>query len=215
MLPLDNYFSHSPFLAILRGVEPDEVLKVADCLIAQEIRAIEVPLNSPQALKSISQLVAAYGEEVLIGAGTVLSAEQVRHVADVGGKIIVSPNFAEPVVRESIGLGLYSVPGVFTPSEAFAAIDAGASALKMFPADTLGPKTVASWKAVLPKDFPLIATGGISPANVAEWLEAGCFALGTGSVLYKPGIALDKLEEAACAYLAAFRNSQTKKATIL
>jgi 2-dehydro-3-deoxyphosphogalactonate aldolase len=182
-----------PLIAILRGVQPSEVLDVADVLIAAGFRVIEVPLNSPQPLKSIQLLTRHMAECVVVGAGTVLTADQADSAADAGATLILSPNCKTAVIHRTLERGLYAMPGVATPTEAFAALDAGAHALKMFPADSLGTASLKAWKAVLPAETGLFVVGGISADNLADYKIAGVKGAGLGTSLYVPGMALDEL----------------------
>jgi 2-dehydro-3-deoxyphosphogalactonate aldolase len=177
-----------PIIAILRGITPSDAVAVADVLITAGIDRIEVPLNSPNALDSIAQIVTAFGTDALIGAGTVLTPDDVTKVADVGGKLIVSPNFEASVVRKTKSLGLQSWPGIFTPTEAFAALAAGADGLKLFPGSMAGPAGLAAMRAVLPAGTPVFAVGGAGPDNFGEWLAVGADGFGLGSAVYKPGM---------------------------
>lgn len=176
-----------PVLAILRGITPEEVLPTAEQLVAFDIRRIEVPLNSPSAFQSIEMLLSEYESDVLIGAGTVLKTDEVTRLADIGCQIIVSPNFDQSVVEETKTHAMVSCPGVFSPSEAFAALKAGADILKYFPAELGGPQAVRAWRAVLPTNTPLVATGGTNAKTLSSWLSAGASMIGVGSALYKPG----------------------------
>lgn len=183
----DTAFAECPLIAIIRGVTPDECEAIGDALYEGGIRIIEVPLNSPDPLVSIQRLSSKFGDRALIGAGTVLRADQVLEVAQAGGRIIVSPSMNPEVIRTSVAAGLYSCPGYFTPSEAFAALDAGAHGLKLFPAEAASPAVVKAQRAVLPRDVPLIVVGGVGPDNMSPWLEAGASGFGLGSGIYKPG----------------------------
>ena len=174
-------------VAILRGVRPDEVLAVAQALKAGGIRIIEVPLNSPAPLESIALLARDFGHELLIGAGTVLTPADVDGVAAAGARLVLAPNFDAAVVRQCKARGLVVMPGVATPTEAFAALAAGAEALKLFPAEMLGPPVLKAWRAVLPKSVPLFAVGGVGEHNLAAYKAAGAAGVGTGSSLYAPG----------------------------
>ena len=191
-----------PLVAIIRGVTPGEVEAVGDALYAAGIRIIEVPLNSPDAFDSIGRLAKRLGERALIGAGTVLRSEQVAQVRDVGGQLIVSPNTYTAVIEATVAAGMVSSPGYFTPSEAFEALRAGAHALKLFPAEAASPAVVKGQRAVLPKDVPLIVVGGVNPANMRPYLDAGADGFGLGSGLYAPGRTLDQVASAARAYVA-------------
>ncbi|WP_376878156.1 2-dehydro-3-deoxy-6-phosphogalactonate aldolase [Albirhodobacter sp. R86504] len=173
-------------VAILRGITPDDVLEIGKVLVEAGINRIEVPLNSPDPLISIRKLQEAFGEQAMIGAGTVLTVEQVAQVAETGARLIVSPNCNPAVIRASKEAGMTSFPGVMTPTEAFVAIDAGADALKLFPGELVGPIGLRAMKAVLPREMPLYAVGGVTPANMADWLAAGATGFGIGSSIYKP-----------------------------
>lgn len=174
-------------VAILRGVTPADVVAVGEALIDAGFGIIEVPLNSPDPFDSIRLLASNYGGRALIGAGTVLSVDQVDAVADAGGRLVVSPNCDGAVIRRSVAKGMVSMPGVFTPTECFAAIAAGARTIKLFPASLIGPAGVRAMKAVLPSDVDVLAVGGASPANFAEWIAAGAAGFGIGTALYVPG----------------------------
>jgi len=174
-------------IAILRGITPAEVLDVGRALKDGGIRIIEVPLNSPSPRESIDRLVRAFGDELLIGAGTVLSTAEVDLVADAGGRLVLAPNFDAAVVRRAKARGLAVMPGVATPTEGFAALEAGADALKLFPAEMLGPPVMKAWRAVFPKTTPMFAVGGIGEHNLAAFKAAGASGVGTGSSLYAPG----------------------------
>lgn len=176
-----------PLVAILRGVQPDEVVALADGLAALSWRIVEVPLNSPKAYDSIAALSAAFGEQMLVGAGTVLSCEQVDAVAESGGKIIIMPHSDIKVIRHAKSQGLYCVPGFMTPTEAFAAIDAGADGLKCFPANLVGAAGLKAMMAVLPDDVPLLPVGGINPEHMPALVQCGATGFGLGSSLYRPG----------------------------
>lgn len=191
-------------IGILRGIKPDECEAIGRRLIDAGITTIEVPLNSPQPFESIARLVDAFGENATIGAGTVLSAEDVREAAKAGSRIIVSPNYSENVVRETKKLGLESWPGVLTPSECFAALHAGADGLKLFPCSALGPAGAQAMRAVLPPKVRLYAVGGAGPKNFKDWRAAGIDGFGIGSALYKPGDSAAKVEAAACEIVAAY-----------
>jgi 2-dehydro-3-deoxyphosphogalactonate aldolase len=199
----DTAFAQCPLVAILRGVRPEECEAIGEALYEGGIRIIEVPLNSPDPLASIERLSRKLGDDVLVGAGTVLRTEQVREVAQAGGRIIVSPSVNSDVIRASVAAGLFSCPGYFTPSEAFAALDAGAHALKLFPAEGAPPAVVKAQRAVLPRDVRLIMVGGVGPDNMTPWLEAGANGFGLGSALYKPGQTSDQTRAKARAFVAA------------
>jgi 2-dehydro-3-deoxyphosphogalactonate aldolase len=184
-------------IAILRGISPDEAEPVCEALIEAGLTTIEIPLNSPQPLKSIGLLAKKFGSAATIGAGTVLTAQQVRDVADAGGKIIVSPSFDAEVVTETKQQKLASWPGVLTPSECFAALKAGADGLKIFPCSVVGPEGIKAMRAVLPPDTQIYAVGGAGPSNFAIWLAAGINGFGIGTALYQPGRSVTQLRQAA------------------
>lgn len=200
-----------PIIAILRGIRPDEVLDVAATLVDCGIRGIEVPLNSPDPLTSIRRLTATFGKDCLCGAGTVLQAAQVDEVAAAGGAVIISPNCNPDVIRRSTDLGLLSMPGFATATEAFAALDAGADVLKMFPASTYGTKHLRALRAVLPST-PIFAVGGINAETIPEWLAAGIDGVAVGSELYSPGRGIADIRERATAIVAAFEAARRAKA---
>ena len=198
----DEAFTQCPLIAIVRGVTPDECEAIGDALYEGGIRIIEVPLNSPDPLASIERLSRSLGDRALIGAGTVLRAEQVLDVAQAGGRIIVSPSMNSEVIRTSVAAGLVSCPGFFTPSEAFAALDAGAHALKLFPAEGASPAVVKAQRAVLPSDVRIIVVGGVGTDNMRPWLDVGANGFGLGSGIYKPGQTPEQTLEKASAFVA-------------
>ncbi len=193
-----------PIIAILRGLRPTEAEVVGQVLLEAGIDRIEVPLNSPDPLDSISILAAAYGDRALIGAGTVLTAEQVDAVANANGKLIVSPNCDTEVIRRTSELGLQSWPGVFTPTEAFAALNAGATGLKLFPGILAGPAGLSAVRAVLPKGTQVFAVGGAGPENFDQWIAASADGFGIGSALYKPGMESGEIADRANQIVAAY-----------
>ena len=205
MTPSDVLRSHldqCPLVAIIRGVTPDEAEAIADAIFEGGIRIIEVPLNSPDPLRSIERIAARCGDRTLVGAGTVLRSEQVAEVKSAGGRIIVSPDTNCDVISAAARAGLVSCPGHFTPSEAFAAIRAGAHGLKLFPAEGATPAVLKGQLAVIPKEVPVLAVGGISPDNMQPWLDAGAAGFGLGSGLYKPGQSAAETLAKARAYVA-------------
>lgn len=192
-----------PIIAILRGLTPSEALPVGQALIEAGIDRIEVPLNSPDPLESIRLMSTAFAGQATIGAGTVLSVEEVNRVADAGGRLIVSPNMNPEVIRESRRLGLDSWPGVFTATECFAAIAAGASGLKLFPADQAGPGMLRALRAVLPREISVYAVGGVGPDNFDAWFAAGAQGFGIGGSLYRPGDSAEQVGARARDIVAA------------
>lgn len=204
MIALSRYLVPLPLIAVLRHITPEEAVDVATALHAEGFRVLEVPLNSPRAFDSIRLLADRFGQECLIGAGTVLAVADVARVRAAGGQVIVMPHADTAVIREAKALGMVCVPGVATPTEAFAALAAGADGLKMFPAEALPPAALRAWRAVLPRDALVFAVGGIRPDNMSEYWNAGATGFGTGSNLYKPGTPPDKVREVAAAFAAAF-----------
>lgn len=196
-----------PLIAILRGIKPAEVIVVTESIIAEGFTMIEVPLNSIDALKSIQLISEKFGNQVLIGAGTVLNIEQVQQVADAGGKLIVSPNTNIDVIKKTKSLGLVSIPGVATPTEIFSAIDAGADGVKAFPAEMLPEKVIKSWRAVMPSEIPIFAVGGINRTNMAAYISAGVDGFGFGNNLYKSGKSLSDVRVDAKALIDAAKIS--------
>ncbi|MFT4054730.1 MAG: 2-dehydro-3-deoxy-6-phosphogalactonate aldolase [Novosphingobium sp.] len=204
MIDLASALAQLPLVAILRGIRSDEIEAAADVLVEAGFRLIEVPLNSPDPLVTIEKLARRVGDRAIVGAGTVLSAQQVAEVQNAGGAMIVSPNTDLAVIAESARRGLVSLPGYFTPSEAFAALAAGASGLKLFPAEAASPAVVKAQRAVLPKDVPLLAVGGISPTNMEPWRKAGADGFGLGSALYKAGLSTAEIAANAKAFARAW-----------
>lgn len=196
--------SHRHIIAILRGITNDEAVPVCTALVEAGITLIEVPLNSPNALESISRAAKALSDRAEIGAGTVLSEEDVRAVAAAGGTFIVSPDTNEAVIAETVRLGLKSYPGVFSPSDAFKAIRTGATGLKFFPAEVLGSKGIKAMKAVLPPALPLYAVGGANPDNFDEFFGVGCAGFGLGTYIFKPGMSVDEVSQRAATAVAAY-----------
>ncbi len=195
-----------PLIAILRGITPVEVLDVAGALVGAGIRVIEVPLNSPEPFASIRRLQTAFGERALIGAGTVLTVKQVQDLAATGAGLCVSPDSAVDVIRAAKAHGLLSLPGAMTPTEAFAARRAGADGIKLFPMEVLGLGGLKAFKAVLPKGWPVVAVGGVTAANLGDYLAAGATGAGFGSWLYRPGDAPADVAAKAQAIVQAARS---------
>lgn len=199
-------FAEVPLIAILRGVTPDEALDIGLALVETGFRIIEVPLNSPEPIESIRRLATALGDRATVGAGTVRSAAEVAEVAAAGGRLIVSPHMNPQLIRATKQAGLMSGPGVATPTEAFAAIEAGADLLKLFPAEQFGPAIVKAWRAVLPKGMPLVPVGGITPESMASYLAAGAAGFGLGSAVYRPGMSSGDVRRTAEAFIAAWQS---------
>lgn len=209
MSALIDALARTPLIAILRGLAPAEAPAVGERLLAAGFGALEVPLNRPDAEASLRALAQHAGDRALIGAGTVLSADQVRRVAAAGGRFVVMPHGDPRVIEACRAEGLPCVPGVATPTEAFAALAAGAAALKLFPAQSLPPEVVAAWRAVLPADAWLIMVGGITTASLGPYRAAGARGFGIGSELYRAGMPLDAIERAARAFVQAARAQAT------
>ncbi len=201
----DAAFARCPLIAILRGVQPHEVEAIGDALVDAGFTLIEVPLNSPDPLDSIARLKRRLSDRAMIGAGTVLREADVAAVADAGGTLIISPNANPAVIAATAVRGLISLPGIATPTEAFAAVDAGATALKLFPAEAASPAVLKAMRAVLPKDMRVLPVGGITPDNMQPWRDAGAAGFGLGSALYKPGSTANAVAERAAAFVAAIR----------
>lgn len=203
MLDLRPALAQCPVVAILRGVTPAEVDAVGDALIEAGIAIIEVPLNSPHPFDSIRRLAARHGAHALVGAGTVLEVADIARVEASGARLVVAPNFDPGVVRAASDAELFTLPGVMTPSEGFAALKAGADGLKLFPAEILPPAVVKAWRAVFPHDALLLAVGGVGVENIAAYRDAGASGFGIGSALYKPGRPAAEIGKAAQALVAA------------
>lgn len=203
---LHRYLDECPLIGIIRGVTPEAAQATGEAVYEGGIRIIEVPMNSPDPLKSIELLARSLGERALVGAGTVLDPKQVAEVKAAGGRIIVSPDTNIDVVAAAAAAGLVSSPGYFTPSEAFAAIRAGAHALKLFPAEGASPSVLKAQLAVLPSEIPVLAVGGIKPDNMRPWLNAGATGFGLGGGLYKPGQSPADTLAKARAYVAGLKS---------
>lgn len=198
-------FAELPLIAILRGLRPDEAEPIGEALVEAGFRLIEVPLNSPEPLDSIGRLARSLEGRAVVGAGTVLTPDAVADVETAGGTMIISPNANLQVIDASARRGLASLPGIATPSEAFAALDAGATALKLFPAEGANPAVLKAIRAVLPPTTRVLPVGGIAPGNMTPWIEAGAAGFGLGSALYKPGLTAAGVGERARAFVGAWR----------
>ena len=201
---LAHALAQLPLIAILRGLTPNEAPAIGEALVSSGFAIIEVPLNSPEPLHSIATLTKRF-PQTLIGAGTVLNAQQVKVVHAAGGRLVVSPHFNPAVVAQALTLGMVVLPGVATPTEAFAALDAGAHGLKLFPAEMISPATVKALRAVLPKATALMPVGGITPDSMAAYLAAGATGFGLGSALYAPGRSAQEVRVQAQAFVQALR----------
>ena len=202
---LDEALDHLPLVAILRGLQPTQAIEVGEMLVDAGFGVIEVPLNSPQPLTSIERLATALGDRAIIGAGTVLKSADISAVASAGGRLIVMPHADCSLIRQVDHLGLFCIPGVATPTEAFAALGAGADALKMFPAEAMPPAVVKAWRAVIRPPIKLLPVGGITPEAMAAYFEAGASGFGLGSALFKPDLSFPTLAANAMAFVDAIR----------
>jgi 2-dehydro-3-deoxyphosphogalactonate aldolase len=200
-----EYLKELPLIAILRGVTPAEALPVGQALAEAGLRIIEVPLNSPQPLHSIELLARELGQRCLVGAGTVMSAAQVDEVANAGGRLIVMPHGDAAVIRAAKARALWCAPGIATPTEGFAALAAGADALKLFPAELLTPAVLKALRAVFPPEVLFLPVGGITPQNLAAYAAAGANGFGLGSALYRPGLTVAQVKANAQAFVVAWR----------
>lgn len=203
MSALDKWLRKCPLVAILRGVKPDEVEAIGAVLVETGFAMIEVPLNSPDPFASIGRLARRFGAQALIGAGTVLSPGDARRVANVGGGLVVMPHTDTAVIAEAKQAAMICLPGCLTPTEAFAALAAGADGLKLFPGEAASPAVVKSLRAVLPPKIPVLPVGGIGVENMAAYWQAGAAGFGVGSALYKPGDTAETLRSRAQAFIAA------------
>lgn len=198
----------TPLVAILRGLEPERAQQVGETLIEAGFDMIEVPLNSPDPFRSIATLVETCGARALVGAGTVLEVEQVDRLADIGAQLVVSPNCNPAVISHTIARGMMSFPGVLTPTEMFAALEAGATGLKIFPAELMSAATLKAVRAVLPADVPIFVVGGINAGNMGEYLAAGASGFGMGGSVFKPGKAIADIARDAAAIVDAFKKAK-------
>ena len=205
-----DYLEPLPLVAVLRGITPGEIPAVAAALVAEGFRILEVPLNSPQPFESIAALAATHGERCLVGAGTVLSLEDVTRVNAAGGRLIVMPHGDVAVVREAKRQRMTCLPGAATLTEAFAALAAGADGIKMFPAEALPPPAVKAWRAVLPSGTLVFPVGGIRPDNMTAYVAAGASGFGTGSNLYRPGMSAAEVRAQAARFAAGWRAARSQ-----
>ena len=207
-----DYLSAFPLVAILRGLKPEDAGAIGEALVEAGFRIIEVPLNSPEPFQSIERMAKRFGADVLVGAGTVLDPADVGRVGDAGGRLIVMPHGDLAVVKRAVELGLACTPGVVTPTEAFAALGAGAAALKVFPAENLPPAVVKAWRAVLPSETLLLPVGGIVPESMGPYVDAGASGFGLGSALFAPSSSLAEVRENARRFASAWAALRARKA---
>jgi 2-dehydro-3-deoxyphosphogalactonate aldolase len=201
----DEVLRDLPLIAILRGITPDEAAPVADALCRAGLKCLETPLGSLSALESIRRMREVVGERALVGAGTVLTVRAVADAAGAGARIVIAPNTDEAVIRAAKRAGMIALPGVFSPSEAFRAIDAGADGLKLFPAEGAGPSVLKAIKAVLPPSIPVFPVGGVTPGAMRAYREAGAAGFGIGSAIYRPGVTAEEAHERALTFVRAWR----------
>ncbi len=194
---LNEYLNDLPLIAILRGITPEDCEAVTEALFAAGFRMVEVPLNSPQALRSIERIAHQFGDVILVGAGTVLAPEQVHQVREKGGRFFVAPKNKLPLIQAGVEAEMVTITGAATPTEAFAGIQAGASGVKVFPAEAIGPQVLASWRAVIPDTAPLLPVGGIDSHNMSNYWQAGAAGFGIGGALYKVGKSLGDISASA------------------
>ncbi len=211
MSPFDDAIARMPIIAILRGIEPAEAVDVGEALVEAGVRVLEVPLNSPAPLDSISRLAGALSGRAIVGAGTVLSAASVDEVVDADAAIIVSPNVDTEVVKRTLARGIVSMPGVSTPTEMFTAIDAGATYLKLFPAESCGLSLLSAVQAVLPDGVSVFAVGGVTAANLQRWLGSGAAGVGIGSDIYRRGDTAEAVAKKARDIVEAVRSSSVHR----
>ena len=207
-MKLEDALEACGIIAILRGVTPEEAVTVSQALYDAGIRVVEVPLNSPEPFRSIEIIAKEFSGRMVVGAGTVLTVQDVNVLKAHGGQISVSPDGNEAVIARANELGMVPLPGVFTPTEAFAAIRAGARHLKLFPAEAASPATIKAWKAVLPAHVKIYAVGGVTPENMGDWLAAGASGFGIGSSLFKPSMSMAKIGESAHSLVAAWKRAK-------
>jgi len=203
-----KWLDEMPLVGILRGLKPEQANEVGEVLYGAGLRAIEVPLNSPDPLDSIARLAKAMGDRCLVGAGTVLSVEQAEQVHAVGGQLLVSPNCNPAVIARGLELGMAVLPGVGSVTEAFAAVAAGTRHLKLFPAVSYGSKHLKAMKDVLPPDTRVYPVGGVGPAQMAEWVAAGAAGFGIGGELFRPGYTIDDIARRAAEAVQAYRSAR-------
>ena len=203
----DSSAQSKPIIAILRGIQAHEVIPVCEALIAAGITGIEIPLNSPDPYVSIEKIIDTFSERAMIGAGTVLTLDQVDKLHDIGARLLVMPNTHPPLIRHAVARKMLTLPGAMTPTEIFQAIKAGASGVKLFPARTLGIAHFIDVNAVLPRGFPVFAVGGIDAANAREWLEAGAAGVGVGGSLYRPGDSAETVHDKALGLVKALKDT--------
>jgi 2-dehydro-3-deoxyphosphogalactonate aldolase len=197
--------SEMPLVAILRGLTPEDAVDVSRVLVDAGFKIIEVPLNSPEPFEIISKIKEHFGDQIIVGAGTVLTGEAARQVHDAGGELIVAPNLDQEVAKVTTELGMIYCPGILTPTEAFLAVKLGATTLKLFPADAHPPSYIKAIKAVLPVETTIMPTGGIVPENMDQYISVGADGLGLGSALYSPKKTLDEIAVAADEYIKAIK----------
>jgi 2-dehydro-3-deoxyphosphogalactonate aldolase len=208
-MTLDVAMAELPLIAILRGITPGEAESVGEALIAAGFRLIEVPLNSPDAFRSIKAIAKRFGGDAVVGSGTVMTPADARRTVDVGGRLVVMPHSDGDVIRAAKSAGAWCFPGVATPTEGFAALAAGADGLKLFPGEALPPAVIKAWRAVFLKSVPLMPVGGVTPERVAECVAAGAAGFGIGSALYKPGATVADIQTRAAAFAAAWRAAKS------
>lgn len=208
---LQSWLAQAPFIAILRGITPDEAVPVGEALWAAGWRIIEVPLNSPDAFTSIRRLRARFGDQLLLGAGTVRRVHEVKTLCEIGARLMVCPHTDIALITAAKAAGLYALPGTATPSECLHAIDAGADALKLFPADALGTKMLGAVQQVLPQGTAVLPVGGITPHTMEAWIQAGAMGFGIGGSLYRPGVPVQQVQQTARQFIAAWQVLQSSQ----